>query len=183
MHFSTQVLNIPELLTMVLRYLPAEDLLFQQRVNKTWQGLIKRTPNLQRKLFLCADVWDMSDGFPALEWNPFLSRLREKVPAWKYQEEPSYWTRVSAKVLEAYNHPTASWKNMFLTQPASCDIYALIYSKHGCVLAMAPKSKTGWTLGKITKRKDWLVCDTIGPQVQTLSEVPDPLDEIRLLLA
>lgn len=46
MHRSTQVLHIPELLTMILQYVPAEDLLFRQRVNKTWQGLIKRKPDL-----------------------------------------------------------------------------------------------------------------------------------------
>lgn len=75
MRASAQALDLPELLGLILPHVPAHDLLFQQRVNKTWQAVIKRSPSLQRKFLLRADVWEVNHRCSVRDWNPFLSHL------------------------------------------------------------------------------------------------------------
>lgn len=47
----TQVLDTVELLESILFALPTKDLIFAQRVNKHFQGVIKQSKKLERALF------------------------------------------------------------------------------------------------------------------------------------
>lgn len=62
-----QPLDLPELLAMILLHVPVQDLLFQQRVNKTGEGVIKRTPSLRQNLFLSADFQDTFNEYSVVE--------------------------------------------------------------------------------------------------------------------
>ncbi|KAK4953338.1 hypothetical protein LTR10_009047 [Elasticomyces elasticus] len=48
---TTEVLNLPELLEIILLELPTRDLLLAQRVCITWKAAITSSPNIQRALF------------------------------------------------------------------------------------------------------------------------------------
>lgn len=71
---STQrVFAVSELLESVLQYIPERDLLLFQRVNQTFRNVIKHSPQLQRKLFYTADVYQEGDLLRKLKWNPLLN--------------------------------------------------------------------------------------------------------------
>lgn len=53
-----RALETPEILEMILRSLPAIDLLLLQRTSRLWYGLIASSPQLQRTLFMRPD-WDL----------------------------------------------------------------------------------------------------------------------------
>ncbi|KAK5738584.1 hypothetical protein LTR17_005920 [Elasticomyces elasticus] len=48
---ATKAFAVPELLEMILLYLPMRDLLLAERVCKEWQGNMQNSPNIQRALF------------------------------------------------------------------------------------------------------------------------------------
>lgn len=52
---STKALNILELHEAILLELPVKRLFIAQGVSKTWQDAIKKSPSLQKKMFLLAE--------------------------------------------------------------------------------------------------------------------------------
>ncbi|KAK3648587.1 hypothetical protein LTR56_007413 [Elasticomyces elasticus] len=60
---AQQVLNLSELLETILLGLPTRDLLFSQKVCKTWKAMIEECSNIQKALFLLpGEASDISIG-------------------------------------------------------------------------------------------------------------------------
>ncbi|KAK3656833.1 hypothetical protein LTR56_002814 [Elasticomyces elasticus] len=53
---AQQVLHLPELLENILLCLPMKDLLFSQKVCKTWKGAVDTSPHIQEALFYTTDI-------------------------------------------------------------------------------------------------------------------------------
>ena len=52
---TDKALELPELLEIILAYLPPLELLLVQRTSRLWQHVIQNSPHMQKKLFLRAD--------------------------------------------------------------------------------------------------------------------------------
>lgn len=62
MSATARALGITELLELILFYLPVHELLFAQRVNRTWRLLIKTSGILQENLFIKPRRGTMTSG-------------------------------------------------------------------------------------------------------------------------
>ena len=73
-----RIFAIPELLERILLHFPERDLLLAQRVNRCFRDIITASVQLQRKLFLTADI-ESEDGLATkLKSNPFIDIFRPK---------------------------------------------------------------------------------------------------------
>ncbi|KAL2038003.1 hypothetical protein N7G274_009223 [Stereocaulon virgatum] len=117
---STQVFHIPELLEMILLHVPELPLLVFQRVNKVWRDVIQTSSPLQRKLFMEAepisfkDMWVNYDTIH-LRWNPFVLKYANPHSR-RIAPYPS--VDFGRNILRKFNDPDASWRKMFVSQPA-----------------------------------------------------------------
>lgn len=114
----SKVFATPELLEMILVHLPAEDLLICQRINRTWRYVTMGSNTLQENLFCKCDLVDLgvAVNFADIEINPFFEHLRGRLHDATRNHEPD------ANGLGNLNSPEASWKKMYLSQPAICKI-------------------------------------------------------------
>ncbi|KAK5698014.1 hypothetical protein LTR97_006974 [Elasticomyces elasticus] len=55
---AQQVLHLPELLENILLRLPMKDLLFSQKVCRTWKAVVDTSPHIQEALFYTGDARD-----------------------------------------------------------------------------------------------------------------------------
>ncbi|KAF9885053.1 hypothetical protein FE257_000784 [Aspergillus nanangensis] len=114
----TPVLDTPELLCMVLAHLPSGELLRLQRVCRSWQLLITKTPNLCATTFTGpAPSRRIPNQTPHL--NQFvINRLR-----WIPSLDPTqvnttqFYSVQGNPSLQAMAHENASWRNQYLTWP------------------------------------------------------------------
>ena len=154
---STTALGIPELLEMVLDHATPQDILLWQRVNKAWQAAIQRSPRIQERLFFriketCKRAFDKKTcprfDRDRVVANPFLkffaSRRRET-------QHIFYDGTFDGKA----SHPTASWRQMYLSSPALTDLQVVMqfeitsYKEVPVVSAICPIAcETGITIGK-----------------------------------
>ncbi|KAF2178603.1 hypothetical protein K469DRAFT_467003, partial [Zopfia rhizophila CBS 207.26] len=119
-----RVLNTPELLEAILAQLPPRDLLRAQCISCSFRDTIQASPTLQQALFFRPapvkepGVWTI---------NPLLQDL---FLPWRVFPEtnwdlPEYATlelldwNCSPETVAAFQHPSASWRRMFLIQPPS----------------------------------------------------------------
>ncbi|KAK4695762.1 hypothetical protein P7C71_g2045, partial [Lecanoromycetidae sp. Uapishka_2] len=105
---SSKIFLIPEILEMILVQLPERDLLLDQRVNKTWQGVIKTSPQLQRKLFFTADIIPIDTDqrvASGAKWNPLLGKVARSPIMLR---EHRYWLQINARLWRKHDYPTAS---------------------------------------------------------------------------
>jgi len=65
---AQQVLETPELLEMIISYLPLEEILVSQRVSHMWHGVTTNSPPIQRMLFMRPDWILKAASFNA--WRP-----------------------------------------------------------------------------------------------------------------
>ncbi len=109
---------------MILESATPHDLLLWQRVNKTWQAAIQRSPRIQEKLFFkirpCKDEHEEE----SVVWNPITEIFFER----NHCDQP-----VIAE--DTFNgkgsYPTASWKQMSLTSPAITALYIWLVRSGG----------------------------------------------------
>ena len=115
------VFSVPELLEAILINLPIEELLIvAQRVCKTWNTSIKKSPRLQQALFFSPlpgnalqyihGAWVESDTDPhayTVHMNPFYDSLSSKFS----------WQDTTKKERDALLSKSASWRRMLLSQP------------------------------------------------------------------
>ncbi|QSZ31084.1 hypothetical protein DSL72_000645 [Monilinia vaccinii-corymbosi] len=116
---TEQALLLPEILAHILLHLDVKTLLLSQRVSKSWATLIQTYPPLQESLFFKGAAQDTG-----LTLNPLLA---EKFPAWFEIKSTPYfhgeafmaleWSR-SVQAENAYRRSDASWRKMFVCQPA-----------------------------------------------------------------
>lgn len=122
---SPQIFTIPEVLEVILFHLPEKDLLLDQRVSTLWRDITKTRAHLQRKLGFIADPMNLSDPPENMEvrCNPLAKVfMKGECPhARNYHpyEPMDNSLFVDLKALKMADYPEASWKVMFLTQPAA----------------------------------------------------------------
>ena len=157
---SSKTFGIPELLEMILEYATPQDVLLWQRVNKTWHAIIQKSTLLQEKLYFrikpCKNVTEQHDAI----WNPFTELLFAR----DSRDYSPYMFRLpigndafSGKA----NYPTASWKRMLMTSPATTwmRVYKL-YEKSSCDCSVACES--GVTIGKLAETVEGLNVNYAG---------------------
>ena len=119
----SKVFATTELLEMILVRLPELDALRSKRINMACCNTIIKSRTLQRKLFYECDLVNVDvddlrnlDDLMHLETNPFIQLLHRR----------QFLARQNGEVydnsLGNLDYPEASWKKMFLTQPALCTI-------------------------------------------------------------
>ncbi|KAK3176580.1 hypothetical protein OEA41_007903 [Lepraria neglecta] len=99
----------------ILFHLLELDLLLLQRVNKTFQTFIENSPCLPAKLFLTAVIREDEAPVSNLRWNRMLDPL---IKASELVKPTENYIQLDVQALKRADYPSASWKKMFLTQPA-----------------------------------------------------------------
>ena len=139
---STVTFGITELLEMILENATPHDLLLWQRVNKTWQAAIQRSPRIQEKLFFnirpCKDEHEEESAV----LNPFTELFfKFNELGDKFIAEDAFDGRAS--------YPTASWKQMSLTSPAITEIYVWVHKNEHVMCDQTIACESGVTLGQL----------------------------------
>lgn len=142
---SNKVFNIPELLESILDHGLAKDLLLQQRVNKTWQGVIQGSSSIRRKLHYDEDSefkeveWEEPDR---IRWNPLMTSF------WVGREQQMMCCQeVDLEVIRKFDFPSASWKAMYITSPAM----KTVTLRSGNYILGTLYSMSGVTIGKLAE--------------------------------
>ena len=147
---STTALGIPELLEMVLDYAAPQDLLLWQRVNKSWQAAIERSPRFQEKLFFrIRETRKTVSDENCVVWNPFLKFFAHgSIDGWHLFFDDAFDGKAS--------HPSASWRRMYFSSPAVTELYTMMKfddkSRHplgGLQVHELVSCATGVVLGKV----------------------------------
>ncbi|KAK7179566.1 hypothetical protein DPSP01_003650 [Paraphaeosphaeria sporulosa] len=137
--YTAQPLHTPELLELILSFLPPHALLLAQRTCKTWHNLITASPTLQTALFLRASASQSPDASYTL--NPLLKSAfpfilspkelerAQQAPDWDVlwgdvdvpaQEEatvkPFVYSQLNRR-RDAFKRKEASWRRMHLCDP------------------------------------------------------------------
>ncbi|KAK4954672.1 hypothetical protein LTR10_008105 [Elasticomyces elasticus] len=128
----SKALALPELLEIILFYLPTKDLLFAQKVSKHWLTTITTSPSLQKALFFLPGTKN------DLHLEPTLKRANPPVP-WKSPVTtldplllnvgpsttfPMFGAPLRADILSQGLHAEASCRRMYLMQPpAAAAVY------------------------------------------------------------
>lgn len=118
----TKALGIPELVERVLDYAAPQDLLLWQRVSKVWQAAIRSSPRIQERLFFrvrepCETVLQKG-GVVA---NPFVKTFA--FPCIEYRH-CFIGNATNAFDGKKASHPTTSWRQMYLRNPAMTELKA-----------------------------------------------------------
>ena len=137
------VFSIPELLEQILYHTEPHDLLSLQGIKKTFQGVIQSSRSLQRKLFFDVKILPEGGELAEVKWNPFIQRFSDD------QAYNPYGRRsFSSASFERLGYPKASWKDMFITCPATNSL--AIYGGEGDGMFYLT-SIAGITLGQLAK--------------------------------
>ena len=144
MHPSTKTLGIPELLEAILEYATPRDLLLWQRVNKTWQTAIKSSPRIQEKLFFriepCKDKYEQNHAI----WNPFTKSFLVN------DMDSGCCRGIVPHSFDGKNsYPTASWKQMYITNPAVIGLRTIICSSENTETERPIVCRSGITIGQL----------------------------------
>ncbi|KAK5726346.1 hypothetical protein LTR17_012777 [Elasticomyces elasticus] len=142
---SDNVLKLPELLENILLQLPMRDLLFAQKVCKTWKLIIDASPAIQKALFFapgtvedvayispghlsttaCMEAFE-SSGRSGYLRNAKYQSARESTakqcgyainPLLAVYHEHAYRFLFRPEPWRSDANPSASWSRMFFTQP------------------------------------------------------------------
>ncbi|KAK3723707.1 hypothetical protein LTR37_001588 [Vermiconidia calcicola] len=128
---AARVFDIAELFEIVLRYVPALDLIVAQRTNRHFKATIQASPRLQQMLFLPSPL----DCRLQRRWNHMIFRQEDQLPdceevtkseqeanhkaepekSLNYSNNQHFYLNVnseSEKILKQY-----SYRKMFITQP------------------------------------------------------------------
>ena len=101
---------------MILEDATPYDLLLWQRVNKTWQAAIQRSPQFQEKLYFRDKICEDENIQDRTVLNPFMNKLfiRKSFHSWLFMAEGAFSGKASC--------PTASWRQMLITRPAITEL-------------------------------------------------------------
>ncbi|KAK5721142.1 hypothetical protein LTR15_007106 [Elasticomyces elasticus] len=126
----SKTLALPELLEIILFYLPTKDLLFAQKVSKHWFTTITASPSLQKALFFLPGTENdlhleptPKRANPPVPWkslvitlNPLLLNIN---PSTTF---PVFNTPLHADILSQGLHAEASCRRMYLMQPPAAAV-------------------------------------------------------------
>lgn len=117
---ASRVLQLPEMLEVILFFLPENDLVTLQRVNKWWRTNILASKTVQQKLFLAPLVAKPQsknskslNTLTAYEWNPFL-------PTSSFTATGGNHAKIKPRLDRICD--SLPWQNMYLTQPPATKI-------------------------------------------------------------
>ena len=100
---------------MILEEARPQDVLLWQRVNKTWQAVIQRSPRIQEKLFFKVRPCKDKDEEERAALNPFMD-------IFLCYDQPRFALGKCSVEEDAFggeaNYPTASWRQMLISTPA-----------------------------------------------------------------
>ncbi|KAI9877337.1 MAG: hypothetical protein M1830_000571 [Pleopsidium flavum] len=164
-----RVFGVCELLENILLNLSMPDLLLVQRVCTVWKDTIAQSISLQRKLFLSpvapGPVSSKKNGLTLydLKFNPLL----RKIFHWKFVPYSSCskvllsdwgldspFGRIQMSASARYC-PSASWRNMLITQPPP---EALILSGYKTTKTLkVTKIVGGVTVGDLAQGRSWVL--------------------------
>ena len=131
-------LTIPELLELILLYLPPKDLILSQRTSQAFRDTVVGSTRLQRALFLAPDESSSSRrpennrlllrAFPGCYPTVTLKIVHDELEGIMRAREiwdvnisfPADGTRSACL---AVLYPEASWRKMFLSQPPCKELY------------------------------------------------------------
>lgn len=140
---TSRTLDTPELLELILSYLPIDRLLLAQRISRGWHTLISNSPMLQALLYFRAPTTTSSpsshtinpllqSAFPFMfnpklvlhddlvtDWDLRFGHLADPPkPAPSMQEKPAVFLYSSFVLNEvAWRRKEASWRKMLITSP------------------------------------------------------------------
>ena len=150
---SNETFAIPELLEMILEHATLQELLLWQRVSKTWQATLQKSPRIQEKLHFRIRPCKNKHEQETAMWNPFMKSFSSILDA-----NSCEITNNDAFGANAC-YPTASWKQMFITSPALIELKVslvdssyLLHTRPGRRHLRQVKSiacKTGITIGQV----------------------------------
>lgn len=122
-----------ELLETILLQLPIFDLLFCQSVCKRWQATVKDSPNVRKALFLGGDPDSLMAGHSERAVENRL--LHDRFSGWKmlgtndygdpitrFRVDDTWPAPIATNDSPNLQHPSSSWRQMFLTQPPCEDV-------------------------------------------------------------
>ncbi|KAK4917190.1 mitochondrial 2-methylisocitrate lyase [Elasticomyces elasticus] len=170
---ATQVLGLPELVEIILLGLPTRDLLFAQKVCKTFKDVIDRSKSIQKALFFLPGTAD------DVNFNP------QDIHQYDRLGEAPQKTVVSNSLLFKLNgifvlkskivrcRAQGSCARMLLTQPPEPAIiwYHSSAKRGGCALMQANEdTEKGETLGSVLQRVPELTTYTSGVVLRLLEE-------------
>ncbi|KAE8154177.1 hypothetical protein BDV25DRAFT_136103 [Aspergillus avenaceus] len=119
------VFLIPEILEMILLSTDTQTLLTSQRVCGLWRGLIKKSPHIQKALFLkpISEKAKKAQGGEQIT-NPLLSEIvwpeffcRSLNMRYRPAHESHHFPKIDPAREKAFLRPEASWRKMLLHQP------------------------------------------------------------------
>ncbi|MCJ1452028.1 hypothetical protein MMC28_002368 [Mycoblastus sanguinarius] len=146
-----QVFTIPEILEIIIFHLPEQDLLLLQRVNKTWLDIIKTSPHLQQKLFYTASVLESAKSVAKIKWNPFLRHFMKC----RGQRLAHQKVELDVVTIAQADYPTASWKNMFFTQPAASGMLISKIQYDSYIVSSVMNRADGVRMGQMRHKSYW----------------------------
>ena len=142
----SKVLGTYELLEIILKLLPARDILAIQAVCKSWKAVVARSKTIQQLLFqqsagevLTPSKIEVSNDFTAATYSKelvFNRLLHSKVKPRRWRPGTDIWIsyvlalqRPTAEEMES--QATFSYLKMFLTEPPSTTAMVVISELHG----------------------------------------------------
>ncbi|KAL4888742.1 hypothetical protein BDV59DRAFT_187988 [Aspergillus ambiguus] len=132
---TSWVLQTPELLSLILNYLPQGKLLQLQRVSRSWCSLIRKAPNLCATTFTNTAFGRHTSTNPPklntfvinrLRWFPSLDLTLVNTPQFRAVE--------TDPILRAIAHENASWRDQYLTWPPASRLSII----HGTIYQEEP---------------------------------------------
>lgn len=111
---------------MILENARPQDLLLWQRVNRTWQAAIQRSPPIQEKLFFKVKPCKNKDEKKRAVLNPFMDLFlihgSSTCSAWPYYTDCGIRVVADDAFGGKASYPTASWRQMLISAPAITEL-------------------------------------------------------------
>lgn len=161
---ASTVLRTPELLEMILMHLNMQEILPLQRISPAFRDIILSSASLKRKLFLAPAIHESANQETD---NPYFKALFPTLGTYLLTGNPKWRPKFIKAITEEDTEriddvfwacETASWRNMYLTQPPVRDmtVYAGFEEGKGgrsvqdlVSAQVAIKSADGVTMGMI----------------------------------
>ena len=159
---STEAFGVPELLETILENAEPQDLLLWQRVNKTWQATIQRSPRIQEKLFFKVKPCENDDDEERAVMNPFINLFlvhgSSSCSAWPHYTDCGDWVVADAAFGGKASYPTASWRQMAISTPTVTELELHRTAGHARGTAFehiwSVTCESGIAVGQLAKRHE-----------------------------
>lgn len=139
---------------MTILHLPTLQILLIQRISTIFHDIIQSSVSIRQKLFLNDDP--RKADFEQIDYNPFLRRFG--IPLFGI---------IYKTTLAKYSHPTASWRNMFVSMPSGKQLimrrFAALTGCERCNVCRTSEDHSGIRM--------WQVADHVWEDAGELSDM------------